>query len=195
MASVLNYLPPGDGFLPKWLLLVSFHTAQCQRQGLRRHTATCLMLGRLLQHGLTSQWQVSVVSMANSIQAYATLSATRRVYSGPKQSVDSSKRLPDGIPARTVRQDMSPVTALSARTFGTWTAITSVIRLYAAYHIHDQAVYELAFWSFGVAWAHFMSEWLIFKTTSWGSGLAGPVIVSTSSLVWMWSRWDYYVKG
>jgi len=133
--------------------------------------------------------------MANSIQAYASLAATRKVYSGPKQSVDSSKKLPPGIPARTLRSDMSPVTPLSARTFGTWTAITAIVRLYAAYHIHDQTYYELALWTFGVAWAHFMSEWLIFKTTSWGSGLAGPVIVSTSSLAWMFLAKDNYVKG
>lgn len=133
--------------------------------------------------------------MANSIQAYATLTATQRVYNGPSQSRLSSKKHPDGIPANTLRSSLSPVTPLSARTFGTWTAITAVIRLYAAYHIENQAVYEMAIWTFGVAWAHFMSEWLVFRSTSMGSGLAGPAIVSTTSLIWMWSQYDYYVKN
>lgn len=87
------------------------------------------------------------------------------------------------------------MTPLSARTFGTWTAITAVVRLYAAYHIQIPVMYELALWTFGVAWAHFMSEWLVFKTTKMGSGLLGPFAVSTGTLIWMWLQWDYYVKA
>ncbi|GAB7346070.1 hypothetical protein MBLNU457_4832t1 [Dothideomycetes sp. NU457] len=148
-SSILNYLPPGDGLLPKWLLFIS------------------------------------VVSMANSIQSYSTLEATQKVYCGPKQPSVSSKTPP---------KDISPVTPLSARTFGTWTAITAIVRLYAAYHLHNREFYELAMWTFGVAWAHFLSEWFVFKTTRLGAGLIGPLVVSTTSLVWMWSAWDYYVK-
>lgn len=121
--------------------------------------------------------------MANSIQAYASLAPTQRVYSGSAVAAGQKKGAA-----------VSPVTPLSARTFGTWTAITSVVRLYAAYHIDVPVMYELALWTFGVAWAHFMSEWLVFKTTKMSSGLAGPVIVSTSSLIWMWLQWGYYVK-
>lgn len=86
------------------------------------------------------------------------------------------------------------MTPLSGRTFGTWTLLSSVIRLYAAYHISNPQVYELAFWSYSIAFAHFMSEWWIFGSTRWGAGLAGPVIVSTTSLTWMWSQWGYYVQ-
>lgn len=125
--------------------------------------------------------------MANSIQAYVSLAPTQRVYSGPSTA-------PTGIP-KSAMKETSPVTPLSARTFGTWTAITAVVRLYAAYHIQVPVMYELALWTFGVAWAHFMSEWLVFKTTKMASGLAGPVIVSTTSLIWMWLQWDYYVKA
>lgn len=133
--------------------------------------------------------------MANSIQTYASLAPTQRVYSGPSgTSTLSGSKPPAGIPARTMGET-SPVTPLSARTFGTWTAITAIVRLYAAYHTDIPVMYELAFWTFGVAWAHFMSEWFIFKTTKWSSGLAGPVFVSTSSLIWMWLQWDYYVKA
>ncbi|KAJ9629709.1 ergosterol biosynthesis protein [Taxawa tesnikishii (nom. ined.)] len=159
MASILNYLPPAEGLLPKWLLFIS------------------------------------VVSMANSIQAYVSLAPTQRVYCGPAATPTlNGSKLPAGVPPNTVR-NTSPVTPLSARTFGTWTAITAVVRLYAAYHIENQAVYEMALWTFGVAWAHFMSEWWIFKTTRWGKGLAGPAAVSTGTLVWMWLQWDFYVKG
>jgi hypothetical protein len=86
------------------------------------------------------------------------------------------------------------VTELSARTFGTWTAITSIIRLYAAYHINDKPVYEMALWTFGVAWAHFVSEWLFFGTARFGKGLIGPLLVSTGTAYWMLSQYGAYVN-
>lgn len=101
--------------------------------------------------------------------------------------------MPAGVPAKAAKHDPSPVTPLSARTFGTWTAITAIVRLYAAYHINEKAVYELSQWSFVIAWLHFISEWAIFRTTRLGAGLAGPLIVSTSSIIWMWLQRDFYV--
>jgi hypothetical protein len=86
------------------------------------------------------------------------------------------------------------VTALSARTFGTWTAITSIIRLYAAYNIANQPVYEMALWTFGVAWLHFVSEWLVFGTARFGKGLIGPLVVSTATGLWMVSQKGFYVQ-
>jgi len=132
--------------------------------------------------------------MGNSIQAYASLKPTQNVYPGPLQTPPSQRAAKD-TPTSSIRtENLSPVTPLSARTFGTWTAITAVVRLYAAYHIDQQPMYELAIWTFGVAWAHFMSEWFVFKTTRWSKGLIGPAAVSTLSLVWMWAQWDHYVK-
>jgi len=143
--SLTYYLPPHEGLLPKWLLLVS------------------------------------VISIGNSIQAYNTLHYTARVYSG-------SAILPGS------KTPLNPVTALSARTFGTWTFLSSVIRLYAAYYIDNSAVYQLALWTYVVAFGHFVSEWLYFGTARWGKGLAGPVAVSTGSLVWMYLQWGWYVS-
>ncbi|KAI7338451.1 hypothetical protein KC315_g1754 [Hortaea werneckii] len=172
LQHVASYLPPSDGLLPKWLLFIS------------------------------------VVSIANSIQAYISLAPTRQVYAGaspdPSLSTTSASNpastnqktaLPAGVPARTLRQPQSsPVNELSARTFGTWTALSSIIRLYAAYHIHEAAVYELALWTFGLAFVHFTSEWLVFGTARWGRGLAGPVFVSTITGTWMWLQWGDCVR-
>ncbi|KAF2763034.1 Erg28 protein [Pseudovirgaria hyperparasitica] len=144
MEHVSSYLPPFQGLLPKWLLLVA------------------------------------VTSIGNSIQSYSTLKFTKRVYSG--------------VSPTPTNPTASPVTPLSARTFGTWTFITSLVRLYAAYHITEPAIYELALWSFVVAFGHFASEWLVYGTTRWGAGLAGPVCVSVGSMVWMVSVWGDYVK-
>lgn len=87
----------------------------------------------------------------------------------------------------------SEVTPLQSRTFGTWSFLSSIIRIYAAYRINDPLIYELALCSYGLAWAHFHSEWLIFGTARWGRGLAGPIIVSNGSLIWMLVQWTSYV--
>ncbi|KAF1361085.1 ergosterol biosynthesis protein-like protein [Lizonia empirigonia] len=133
--------------------------------------------------GLLPKWLlfVSLVSTLNSIQAYSTLTYTSRVYN--PTSTDPPVKQP------------AHVTWLSSRTFGTWTFLTSIIRFYAAYNINHPAFYQLAIWTYVVAFAHFGSEWFIFGTTRWGKALAGPVIVSTGSLVWMFSQWGYYVKA
>lgn len=114
---------------------------------------------------------VSIVSVGNTIQAYMTTKNTREVY----------------------LQSGSETSALSSRIFGTWTVLSAIIRLYAAYDISNPQLYQLAIWAYAIAWGHFMSEWLLFKTAAWGRGLAGPIFISTGSLVWMLSQWDYYV--
>jgi hypothetical protein len=67
--------------------------------------------------------------------------------------------------------------------------------MYAAYNIENAVMYQLAMWVYAVAWCHFMSEWFVFKTTRWGTPLAGPVIISSCTLMWMASQWESYVKA
>lgn len=55
-------------------------------------------------------------------------------------------------------------------------------------------VYQLALWTFVVAFAHFGMEWLVFGTARWGWGLAAPVFVATGSLAWMLLQWEGYVR-
>jgi len=149
----------------------------------------------LPQHeGLLPKWLlfISAVSVWNSVQCYSTLALNKRVYNGtvkaPSPPSGSSKKIP------AASADISPVTPLSARTFGTWTLITSIVRLYAAYHISNPQVYELGLATYVVAWGHFVSEWLIFGTAKWGPGLASPFLVSTTSTIWMIRQWSFYVK-
>ncbi|KAL8702482.1 MAG: hypothetical protein Q9201_004354 [Fulgogasparrea decipioides] len=124
--------------------------------------------------GLLQYWLLllSVVSIGNSIQSYLTTSYTRCVYSAPETTV----------------------TPLHARTFGTYTALASIIRLYAAYNITDTVIYQLALWTYFVALGHFYSEWLVFKTARWGQGLAGPLVISMGSTIWMLVQWGDYVR-
>ncbi|MCJ1358990.1 MAG: ergosterol biosynthesis protein, partial [Icmadophila ericetorum] len=123
----------------------------------------------------------------NGIQTYTTLAPTKRVYSGTPPPATSNSSAPSSSSSSTY------VNPLSARTFGTWTFLSSVIRFYAAYNISNPLMYQLAMWSYGIAFGHFFSEWLVYRTARWGAGLAGPVIVSTASLVWMLAQWGFYV--
>lgn len=118
---------------------------------------------------------ISAVSVFNSLQNYLIkdLTLTRRVYS---------------------RAPLSEVTNLSARTFGTWTFLTSVVRFYGAYNLIGNApMYNLCMWTFVIAGTHFVSEWLIFKNCKLDKGLAGPLIVASSSLIWMYTQKNFYL--
>ncbi|SCV01643.1 LAMI_0G12772g1_1 [Lachancea mirantina] len=114
---------------------------------------------------------ISVVSVFNSLQTYISgLELTRRVY----------ERKP------------SEVTPLSARTFGTWTFISSVIRLYGALYLNEEHVFQLVFISYIVALLHFGSELILFRTCKFGKGFLGPLVVSTTSLLWMYNQKAFY---
>lgn len=117
---------------------------------------------------------------------------TERIYSGPAPLVPYKQATPSAP-----KHDLSRTraTPLQARTFATWTFMAAVIRVYAAYHIHERAFYELAFMTYTTAWLHFMSEWFVFGSCHWGAPIAGPVIGSSVSLVWMWLQWGAYVKA
>jgi len=136
----------------------------------------------LPQHeGLLPWWLllVSVTACGNTFQAFTSLYPTRRVYPG------SSTSSPPNV---------SPVTPLQARTFGVWTLLSAAVRLYAAYYIDNPQVYELTLFTYVLAWGHFLSEWLVFGSTSLGAGLMGPLVVSNVSLVWMVMQWRFYVE-
>lgn len=125
--------------------------------------------------GWLPKWQLVVAVMAvfNTVQNFMTLKFTRRVYSIAPQTV----------------------TALQARTFAIWTLTSAAIRLYAAYNIDNKVIYDLALLSYLFAFVHFGSEILIFRTASLKGAAISPVIVSTVSMVWMISQYDYYVRS
>ena len=115
--------------------------------------------------------KVSVISAGNSVQAYITTKFTARVYSP------------------------GTVTPLASRTFGTWTFLSAVIRMYAAYNITDQMVYQLALWTYVIALVHFASEWLYFESAIMGKGLLSPMIIASGTLAWMVTQWEFYSMG
>ncbi|KAL8815825.1 MAG: hypothetical protein Q9191_008417, partial [Dirinaria sp. TL-2023a] len=116
---------------------------------------------------------VSALSIFNTVQSFLTLVFTRRVYAGAASKVN--------------------VTPLSSRLFGTWTFLSCIIRWYAAYHVENQALYTAALWTFAIALFHFSSEWLVYGTMEFGTGILPSLIVATVSLIWMTMQWDFYV--
>ncbi|GAA5855304.1 hypothetical protein JCM9279_001941 [Rhodotorula babjevae] len=124
--------------------------------------------------GLLPYWMlfVSATAVFNSLQNYLTTSLTRQVYARSPASVNP----------------------LQARLFGVWTLTSACVRFYAAYHVGVKPVYDLALATYAIALWHFGSEALVYRTVGL-KGLAGPLIVSTTSLVWMWQQYDYYVRA
>jgi hypothetical protein len=55
-------------------------------------------------------------------------------------------------------------------------------------------MYQLAMWSYVVAWGHFMSEWWVFGTTRMGLPLFFPALIATGGLAWMVNQYGYYVQ-
>ena len=126
-----------------------------------------------LPAGYLPKWLlfISVVSIFNSIQTYISgLKLTRKVYSRKPQET----------------------TKLSARTFGTWTFISCVIRLYGALYLNEPHIYQLTMISYAVALFHFGSELLIYGTCRFDAGFISPLIVASTSSIWMYNQVDYY---
>ncbi|PPQ67517.1 hypothetical protein CVT25_006058, partial [Psilocybe cyanescens] len=125
--------------------------------------------------GWLAYWQLLVATTAvfNSVQNFVTLKLTRRIYNNVAPT---------------------SVTALQARTFAVWTLTSAVIRGYAAYNINNKIMYDMALLSYLIAFGHFSSELLIFRTARINPGVISPVIVSTTSLVWMFTQYDFYVR-
>ncbi len=125
------------------------------------------------------------------------------------------------------------MTALQARTFAIWTLTSAVVRAYAAYNINEKqyvlsrftpwpmsvqtfilflSVYDMAFFTYLIAFGHFSSEFFIFRSVTVNPGSMSPVIVSSKpsfwllssltyrltsalSLVWMFTQYEFYVKS
>ncbi|EIN03721.1 Erg28-like protein [Punctularia strigosozonata HHB-11173 SS5] len=123
--------------------------------------------------GLLPKWQLVVAAAAvfNTVQNFATLKLTRRLY--------------NQAPA---------VTALQARTFAVWTLTAAVVRFYAAYHISNKPIYDMTLFTYLIAFGHFTSELFIYGTAKPNAGIIMPCIVSTVSLVWMFQQYEFYVK-
>ena len=138
----------------------------------------------LVRHSPTSHNQttlthdgtkMSAFSLFNTTQCYRGKENALRTYAGPNAAAQ--------------------VTDFSSRMFGTWTLLSCLIRVYAAYRIEDESMYILAFATYVIAMTHFAVEWLGFGTMTAGVGLLRVAIVPVVTMSWMLMQWGFYVKN
>lgn len=133
-----------------------------------------------------------------------TLHFSRRLYNGrfiknANLPPATDKFNPDDavtklVPAHNDPKATDQLTPLGARLFGTWTVIVSIVRLYAAYHLHYGPVYNMAYWTYVVAFGHFVTELFVYKSMTFGVPQAFPFTLASMALIWMPLVRDYYVK-
>ncbi|RVX67295.1 hypothetical protein B0A52_09333 [Exophiala mesophila] len=128
---------------------------------------------------------VGTTAIINAVQSYTTLSYTQRLYPG---TAATSKSKPAN-PALT-----SPVTPLSARTFGTWTFAVGVVRIFAAYHINEPSWYHLQIISNLIGAVHYFLEAFVYKTSPPSGPWLAPVIVSWIGTGWSIAQYNFYLK-
>lgn len=89
-----------------------------------------------------------------------------------------------GEPAAKDAYLTSQVTPLAARFYGTWTAVSAILRLIAAYRIQEKGLYLATLGSFVVACLNFVAEAGVFETTTWG-GVGLGLCLDVFTVAWM----------
>jgi len=117
--------------------------------------------------------QVIAFSVLNTTQCYNSSSFARRTFDGPASAAE--------------------VTSFASRLFGSWSFLSGLVRFYAAYNIHDKHLYFLALCTYMIVLSHFAGELLVYGTMKIGKGVAPPLFVATTSVVWMLTQWSFYV--
>ncbi|RPD61086.1 Erg28-like protein [Lentinus tigrinus ALCF2SS1-7] len=87
------------------------------------------------------------------------------------------------------------VNPVQARTFGIWTLTSAAIRFYAAYNINNKQVYDLALFSYLFALLHFGTELVVYRSVKIAAPVFSPVVVASSSLIWMFTQYNFYVQA
>ncbi|EFA86465.1 hypothetical protein PPL_00258 [Heterostelium album PN500] len=82
------------------------------------------------------------------------------------------------------------VTGLTARLFAAWTLMSFTLCVATAYNPYNQTLFTVTWTSFVYALLHFLTETLIFKSSSFKDAIP-PFIVATTSIVWMVLVKDY----
>ncbi|KAI1638652.1 hypothetical protein F4809DRAFT_599194 [Biscogniauxia mediterranea] len=156
---------------------------------------------------------LSLIAVGNSLQNYATLHYSRRLYNGqfvrnaalPLRTAsydpdDSTQKL---VPCPSPSSSSNPpkegrsgdqVTPLAARLFGTYTLVSAIVRLYASYHLRLGPLYDLALWTYVVALAHFASEVAVYRTARLGPPVLFPFFFASVGIAWMVSQRAFYVE-
>jgi CHASE2 domain-containing sensor protein len=91
------------------------------------------------------------------------------------------------------RIPISTSSGLNARFFALWVLLAGIIRFLCAIQPQNKALYACTLFTFIIAFFHFLSESLIYRTAYWyKSGIYSPLIISCASVIWMIYRWNHY---
>lgn len=86
------------------------------------------------------------------------------------------------------------ITPLVGRLFSHLTITLGSVRFYAAHHIHNGPVYDLALSTYVVGLAFMFIELYVCRSMSFGSNQAGAVLLASCAAVWMFLARDYYIS-
>lgn len=101
--------------------------------------------------------------------------------------------MPLGLTRRIYSQQPQQVTQLTSHVFAAWTLLSAVLRYQCAYNMSNGVVYDLTFWSYVIAAAHFVSEIVVFKSIKFPGPVISTFCVAITSIFWMIHERDFYV--
>lgn len=105
----------------------------------------------------------------------------------------NEKRRPS-VMSIAVAEPQSPVTPLSSRTFGAWNFAVGIVRLFAAYHIHEASWYQMQMIANMIGLAHFGLEAAVYKTARPSGPFLAPIAVAAVGLSWSIAQYSFYVR-
>jgi hypothetical protein len=157
-----------------------------------------------------------VTACTNAISCYFSDSYVRRLYNPPNDHLPPvpgirkttsqtttieedffSTPQPDRRPSVAsiaVHEDRSPVTDLSSRTFATWNIAVGLVRLHAAYHIHERDWYHMQMLTNVVGLVHFGAEAFYWRTARPSGPWLAPTVVAMIGMSWSLLQYGHYVK-
>ncbi|XP_021300183.1 ergosterol biosynthetic protein 28-like [Herrania umbratica] len=83
----------------------------------------------------------------------------------------------------------SQVTEVHGRTFGIWTLLTCTLCYLCAFNLENKTLYLVTFLSFVYAFFHFLTEYLIYGTTT-VRNLSAVCFFAGTSIIWMLLQWN-----
>ena len=158
--------------------------------------------------------KVGITAITNAVSCYTTDAYVRRLYSGDPPSSNAGSIIKtverttttvtesptaDRRPSVTSIATAEPpknsfVTPLSSRTFGTWNIAVGIVRLFAAYHIHEEAWYQMQMITNVIGLVHFTLEAFVYKTARPSGPWFAPTIVAAIGLGWSVAQYSHYVR-
>jgi hypothetical protein len=88
----------------------------------------------------------------------------------------------------------SDVTPLASRIFGTWNIAVGIVRLFASYHMHEPAWYQMQMITNIVGLVHFSLEAFVYKTAKPSGPWFAPTTVASIGLIWSLAQYSHYVR-